>query len=251
MHSFRGVTILAMRAAVAMALLGALSVPAYAQAHESAMMHAERPALFVSAEAEVRVPPDRAHISVAVETRGRTSQQAGADNARIQTAVLGALRRQGVAATQLQTRAVQVTPEYQYPQDGGRPTVTGYVARNEVVVEVRDLTKIGGLIDASLAQGATNVGGPHFSLANPDSARREALDQAVRRAMADAQVMALAAGVRLGSVLELTSEASAMPMAEMSQVRMRVSAEDAAPTPVETGLITVRSSVRLKMAVAP
>lgn len=251
MHSFRGMTVSTLGGAAVLALLGAVSAPADAQAHDAAMMHAERPVLFVSAEAEVRVAPDRAHISVAVETRGRTSQQAGADNARIQTAVLGALRRQGIAPAQLQTRAVQVTPEYQYPQDGGRPTVTGYVARNEVVVEVRDLTKLGGLIDASLAQGATNVGGPHFSLANPDSSRREALDQAVRKAMADAQVMALAAGVRLGSVLELSSEASAMPMAEISQVQMRVSAADAAPTPVESGLITVRSSVRLKMAIAP
>ena len=251
MRSVRGMPDRVRSGATALALLAALAAPASAQTHDAAMAHPERSALFVSAEAEVRVAPDLAHISVAVETRGRTSQQAGADNARIQTAVLGALRRLGITAAQLQTRAVLVTPEYQYPQDGGRPTVTGYVARNEVVVEVRDLTKIGGLIDASLAQGATNVTGPHFSLANPDSARREALGQAVRKAMDDARVMAQAAGVRLGSVLELSSEASAMPMAEMSQVRMRVSAADAAPTPVETGLITVRSSVRLKMAIAP
>jgi uncharacterized protein YggE len=207
--------------------------------------------LFVSAESEVRVAPDRAHLSIAVETRGRTSQQAGAENARIQTGVLNALRRQGVAPAHIQTRAVQVTPEYQYPQDGGRPTVTGYVARNEVVVEVQDLTKIGGLIDVSLAQGATNVGGPHFSLANPDSARREALNMAVRKALADAEVIARAAGVQVGRVIEISSDASAVPMADMPQVRMRVASAEAAPTPVESGLITVRSSVRLKVAIAP
>lgn len=234
-----------------LAAISLLSLPAGAQSHSGSMSHEERPALFVTAEAEVHVAPDRAHLSVAVETRGRTSQQAGAENARIQTAVLGALRRQGVESAQLQTRAVQVNPEYQYPQDGGRPTVTGYVARNEIVVEVRDLTKIGALIDASLSQGATNITGPHFSLANPDSSRRKALEMAVEKALADARVMAQAAGVRVGSVLELSSEASAMPMAEMTQVRMRVSAADAAPTPVETGLITVRSSVRLKVAIVP
>jgi uncharacterized protein YggE len=236
-------------AAFAAFVLSATS--AGAQTHGAGMAHEERPALFVSAEAEVRVAPDRAHLSVAVETRGRTSQQAGAENARIQTAVLDALRRQGIEAGQLQTRAVQVMPEYQYPQDGGRPTVTGYVARNEVVVEIRDLAKIGSLIDASLSQGATNVGGPHFSLANPDSARREALDLAVRKAVADARVMAAAAGVRVGRVLELSSDASVVPMADMPQVRMRVAAESAAPTPVESGLITVTSSVRLKMAIVP
>lgn len=251
MQFLRGVTVGAVSGMAALALLGTLAAPAGAQTHSSGMTHQEQPALFVSAEAEVRVAPDRAHISVAVETRGRTSQQAGAENARIQTAVLGALRRQGIEAAQLQTRAVQVMPEYQYPQDGGRPTVTGYVARNEVVIEVRDLTKIGSLIDASLSQGATNVTGPHFSLANPDSARRQALEMAVKKALEDARVMALAAAVRVGPVLELSSEASAMPMADMSQVRMRVSAAEAEPTPVETGMITVRSSVRLKVAIIP
>lgn len=232
-------------------LLGFAAFPVGAQVHGGTTTHEERPALFVSADAEVQVAPDRAHLTVAVETRGRTSQQAGAENARIQTAVLDALRRQGIESAQLQTRAVQVTPEYQYPREGGRPTVTGYVARNEVAVEVRDLTRIGGLIDAALAQGATNVAGPHFTLSNPDSSRREALDLAVRKAMADARVMAAAAGVRVGRVLELSSDASAVAAPEVSFARMRVAAADAAPTPVESGLITVRSSVRLKVAIVP
>lgn len=232
-------------------LVGLLAGPAAAQVPSIALTQEERPALFVAADAEIQVAPDRAHLTVAVETRGRTSQQAGAESARIQTAVLEALRRLGVESAQLQTRAVQVTPEYQYPREGGRPSVTGYVARNEVVVEVRDLTRIGGLIDASLAQGATNVGGPHFSLANPDSARREALDLAVRKALADAQVMARAAGVRVGRVLEISSDASATPLTEVSQARALMSAADAAQTPVESGLITIRSSVRLKVAIVP
>lgn len=228
-----------------------LAVPAAAQTRSHPNPQEDRPALFVGAAAEVQVAPDRAHLSVAVETRGRTSQQAGAENARIQTGVLEALRRLGVESTQLQTRAVQVTPEYQYPREGGRPSVTGYVARNEILVDVRDLTRIGSLIDASLGQGATNVGGPHFSLADPDSARREALDLAVRKAVADAHVMARAAGVRVGRVLEIRSEGSAPPVLELSQGRMMVSETDAAPTPVETGLITVRASVLLKVAVVP
>jgi uncharacterized protein YggE len=236
---------------LAMAFVAISVVPAAAQVHSGSAAHEERPALFVSADAEVQVAPDRAHLTVAVETRGRSSQLAGSENARIQTAVLEALRRQGVEAAQLQTRAVQVTPEYQYPREGGRPTVTGYVARNEVAVEIRDLTKIGGLIDAALAQGATNVAGPHFSLADPDSSRREALNIAVRKAMSDARVMAQAAGVRVGRVLELSSDASSAPAPEMQFARMRVAAADAAPTPVESGLITVRSSVRLKVAIIP
>lgn len=222
-------------------------------AQAGAMHHpTELPAtLFVAASAEVRVAPNRAQLGVAVETRSRTSAQAGADNARIQAAVLEALRRLGVTGPQVQTRAVQVSPEYQYPREGGRPTVTGYVARNEIAVELTDLTKIGGVIDAALAAGATNVSGPRYGLVNPDSARREALDLAVRKAMGDAQVMARAAGVRAGRVLELSSDGSMGIVEAPEMVRMRVAAADAPETPVETGLITVRASVQLRVAIVP
>lgn len=235
-------------------VLVALGASAGALPAQGAMGHPmmeERPALFVSADAEVRVVPDRARMGIAVETRGRTSQAAGAENARIQTAVLDALRRQGIESAQIQTRALQVHPEYQYPREGGRPTVTGYVARNEVTVEVRDLSKVGGIIDAALAQGATNVNGPQFYLANPDSSRREALDAAVRKAMADAQVMARAAGVRVGRVLELATDATGGGVESAPQMAMMRVAADAAPTPVETGLITVRANVRVKVALVP
>lgn len=210
----------------------------------------ERPHLVVVAQSEVEVAPDRAHLTIAVESRGRTSQAAATENARIQTAVLEAVRRAGIPAEQIRTQSLVVMPEYEYPREGGRPTVTGYQARNAVVVDARDISRIGGVIDAALAAGATNVEGPNFTLANPDSARREALDAAVRKAMADAAVMARAANVSLGVVLELTSEdGGGGPMFDrVAMASMRTGAE-AVPTPVAAGRITVRASVRLKIAV--
>lgn len=211
------------------------------------------PALMVSAEAEVMVAPDRAHVGISVETRGRTPQLAGSENARIQAAVIDAIRRHGVASAQIQTRALQVNPEQQYPREGGRPTVIGYIARNYVSVEIRDLAKIGAIVDAALSQGATNVSGPNFALANPDSARREALDAAVRKALADAQVMARAAGVRLGPILELsTAGADVQPIAGMRMERMLASPNAvSSETQVESGLIPVSASVRIKVAILP
>lgn len=212
-----------------------------------------RPALYVSAEAQVMVAPDRAHIGIAVETKGRTAQLAGSENARIQTAVIAAIRRQGVESAQIQTRALQVNPEQQFPREGGRPTVVGYIARNYVSIEVRDLTKAGAVVDAALSQGATNVSGPLFALANPDSARREALDAAVRKALADAQVMARAAGVRVGSILELSTDGSIVnPVAGMRMERVVLASPNSiAETQVESGLITVNASVRVKVAILP
>lgn len=238
--------------AVATIAIASLSAsPAHAQAQGGSGSAEHLPSLVVGASAEVRVTPDRAELSVAVESRARTAAQASAENARVQTAVLEAVRRQGVTGPQLQTRSMQVTPEYQYPREGGRPTVTGYVARNEVVVTLTDLAKVGAVIDAALGQGATSISGPRFMLSNPDSARREALDAAVRKAMADAQVMARAAGVRVGRVLEMSTHSGSEVFEAARPAIMMRAAADAAPTPIESGNITIQASVQLRLAVFP
>jgi uncharacterized protein len=246
---FSGFPALAPIALVAFAALSA-GLPVAAGAQDPS--NAERtPHLVVTASEEVEVPADRAHLTVTVESRGRTSQAAASENARIQTAVLEAIRRAGIASAQLRTQAVTVTPEYQYPKEGGRPTVVGYQGRNVVAVEVRELARIGQVIDAALGAGATSIAGPRFALSAPDSARREALDAAVRKAGADASVMARAAGVQLGRVLELSStDFGDAPMQEFPRVAMmRAESAGAVETPVEVGLIKVRVSVTLRIAI--
>lgn len=217
----------------------------------SAQHHAGTPPqVVVSGSAELNIPPDLAHLVIAVETRARTSAAAASENATIQTAVLSAIRRAEVADAQVRTQLLQVTPEYEYPREGGRPTVTGYVARNSVMVEVRDVSRVGAVVDAALAQGATNIQGPRFGLSNPDSARREAVHAAVRSALADAEVIARAAGMQLGPVLEIVfDDAGPGPMHDGGVMMAR--ATEAVETPVATGTVAVRASVRVRIALSP
>lgn len=215
-------------------------------------MHVPPPHVVVSATEEVDVAPDRAHLSVSVETRGRTSQLASQDNARIASAILESLQRAGISPSQIRTIGLSVNPEYRYPEGGGRPTVVGYQARNTIEVEIRNISRVGSVVDATLAAGATNISGPSFTLANPDSARREALATAVRRAQADAEVMARAAGQKLGTVLELTSGGGMeQPMFDRGPMLMSARAEGAVETPVSTGMIKVRASVTMRIQLVP
>lgn len=250
MHSLRPSV---RRNLVALALGAGLPLSAgIAPALHAQDMHAPPPPhVNVSATEEVDVVADRAHLTVAVETRGRTSQQASQDNARIATAVLEAVRRAGIPAAQIRTIGLTVNPEYRYPEGGGRPTVVGYHAQNSVRVEIRDVSKVGSVIDAALAAGATNIAGPSFTLANPDSARREALATAVSRARADAEVMARAAGQKLGTVLELSSSGGMeQPMYDRA-VMMSARAESAPETPISVGMIKVRASVNMRIQLIP
>jgi uncharacterized protein YggE len=237
-----------MRSALAGAVVGlGLSVLALSSATAQGM-HTPPPHVVVSASEEVDVAPDRAHLSVSVETRGRTSQLASQENARIATAVLESLQRAGIAAAQIRTIGLTLSPEYRYPEGGGRPTVVGYAARNTLQVEIRNISRVGSVVDAALGAGATNLSGPSFTLANPDSARREALATAVRRAQADAEVMARAAGQKLGAVLELNSGGGMeQPMFDRGPMLMAARSEGAVETPVSTGMIKVRASVTMRI----
>jgi len=197
--------------------------------------------IVVSATEEVDVIPDRARLTLAIETRARTAAQAGSDNARIQTAILDTLAKLGIPATQIQTVGVSVQAEYEYPSQGGRPTITGYVARNGVRVEIRRIALVGTVMDAGLAKGANQVDGLQFFASTTEQVRREALRAAVQRARHDADAMAMAAGGRIVGVIELNSGAPAVSQMEFGPQLMmaRGAAVADTPTPIEAGTLKV------------
>jgi uncharacterized protein YggE len=207
--------------------------------------------IVTTATEEVEIAPDRAVITFAVETRGRTAASAGTENARIQAAVLDTLRRVGIASAQLKTQGVSINPEYEYPTQGGRPTVVGYQAHNSIQVEVRQISLIGTVIDAGLSRGATNVGGLRFFASSTESATREAMRKAVARARADADAIADAAGGRVGGVIEIiASPSTGSPPGPMVMTSMVMRASEAADvqTPIESGVLKVIVSIEVRFS---
>lgn len=160
-----------------------------------------------SATGEARYVPDRATISMGVQTRALTAAKASADNAVKQRAVVDAIKAQGIAADQISTVNYNLSAEQAYnPQAGDKaPKVTGYVATNTVRVEVKKIDQVGALIDAAIAKGANEVSSLDFHSSAPDSLRRVALADAYKQALADATVLAQASGGQLGELVELTT----------------------------------------------
>jgi uncharacterized protein YggE len=228
--------------------------PLHAQSPDPATpAPAQRPMIVTTVREEVEVVPDRATLTFAVETHAKTAAGAGAENARIQSAVLDALKRLGVAAAQLRTSGLSINPEYEYPREGGRPILTGYQAVNSVRVEIRQLSQVGALIDAGLAKGATNVGALQFFASNTEAAEREALRNAVARARADADAIAEAAGARVVALVQVTvlSGQGTQPMPEMvGAMAMRARAADA-QTPIETGSLKVSATIEARFVFGP
>ena len=220
-----------------------IAVPALAQA-VSGPTAPQPPNIAASAVGEARITPDRAMLSVALETQGETAAAAASDNARLQARITDAVKAAGVAAAQIRTSGYNVYPEY---SGGKTPKVTGYRARNTVQVEIRNMDAIGKVIDGALGAGATNIGALRLYASSADTARREAITKAVTKARAEAEAAAVAAGGSLGPMIEFTIEPYGLPRAfETVVVTSAMTGAPPPPTPIETGELVVQAVVRAK-----
>ena len=228
-----------------MLLAAVVATQALASRQALAQSASTPPQIVVTGTGEARVIPDRALVTLGVQSRAATAAAAAADNARRIKAVLDSLRSMGLSGGQLTTLNYSVSPEMTGMQT---PKVTGYIVTNTVRAEVRRLDDVGAVIDAALAKGANEVSSLQLYASKADSIRRAALAAAVVDARAEAEVLARAAGGSLGQLLELSSAQE--PIRPFPQTFMRVGLAKAAPTPIEAGEQTVTATVTARWAFA-
>jgi uncharacterized protein YggE len=200
------------------------------------------PTIASSASADAKFTPDRATISISVQTKATTAAAAAADNAKKQSAVLSALRSLGMTNDQLSTTGYSVNPEYRYDPNRS-PTLTGYTVTNTVLADVHDLKQIGKILDTALANGSNVISSLDFYASNTDAARQQALADAVSKARAEAEVAAKAAGGTLGALMHLNvgGGSSSPPPRPMFMAKM--AAAPAQETQINPGQQTVTMSV--------
>ena len=230
--------------AAAAALMMSAAVPALAQTQTTAALaEAPKPAtLNLSAQGETRVRPDMATITLGVTAEKPTAGEAVRANAAQMTQVIAALKKAGLADKDIQTSSLNLSPQYVY-QENLPPRLTGYQVSNQVTLTVRDLTKLGQTVDATVSAGATNVGGISFGVADPKAAEDEARLKAVAALQAKAELYAKATGHRIARMASLSESGGyappPMPMPVYAMARM----EKADSTPVAAGEVVVRIDV--------
>jgi uncharacterized protein len=206
------------------------------------------PSLVTSGQGEAKVNPDRVSVLVNVQTRAPTAAAAAAQNAQRTKSVLDALARLGLTKDQLSTEGYSAYPELRYDREGGSPTVTGYVVTNSVRAESKRVEQAGPIIDAALSAGANLINSLSFYASSIDEPRRQAIALAVASARADAESMAQAAGGRLGTLLELSTQGPTVPPRPMFDVAARGKVAMAEQTPINPGQQTVNVFVTARWA---
>jgi uncharacterized protein len=233
-----------MRAHLIVAMcLASFAAPALAQEA------AEQPVIVTTGRAEVKLPPDRAWVSIIAESRARDPKEAQRLNTAAMTAVMAKLKGMNLGADAIRTTSYELQPEFDYAN--GRQTLRGYVARNSVEVRVDEITNVGDVFGAVVGSGATSVGGLRFDLRDREAAEREALRLAVKDARARADAAAAGAGVqivRVQRIEEQRMDSPPPPRPMMRQMAAEGVAAEMAP-PITPGIIEIRSTVTMTLTV--
>jgi uncharacterized protein YggE len=207
----------------------------------AASLTAGMPLVTVSGHGETNVPPDIAQVAIGVDVTKDTLQAAQQEATARANQILDTVKDAGVTAQDIQTINYNVSVLTDTGKNADRTEVKGFEIVNQVQVTVRDIAKLGELLDAVVQAGANTIDGVTFTVDDPTEAARQARIDAVTDAHAKASELAAAAGMTLGpvvSIAEGTAPPVITPFAADAEVAMK-----SAPVPVEIGSNTVSVDV--------
>jgi len=202
--------------------------------------------VIVDGSGTVSTAPDIADIITGVTNRADTAREAlDANNAAMER-LIKALSKADIDKRDIRTSGFKVSPHYEYIKTTRQRRLAGYQATNQVTVTVRDLKRIGRVIDDVVTAGSNQVRGIQFRVSEPD----RLLDQARKKAFADAkrraELYADAADVDLGKVLHIQERGARVPQPRMLATSAMKEARDVPVSP-GTQELSVNVSVRFEL----
>ena len=234
----------------------ALSLPLAGQAAAQPENAANERLLTMSGEGSVKGTPDIALITLGVVSEAAAAGEALAANNESMNRILSALKEGGIESRDLQTSGFSVEPVYsQPPRDFDNtqpftPEIVGYRVHNNLTLRIRDLAKVGAVLDQVVTLGANSISGPTFTVDDPtpleDEARRAAIADAIRKSTLYAE----AASIALGAIFRIEEGYTQPPQPLVAGAMMRMEAASDASVPIEGGELTFKAQVSVSWKLA-
>ena len=202
----------------------------------------ERRTITVTGEAELTMSPDRATVTIGVETWGKNIMSIKADNGKRVKAILDAVKGLGIPAKDIMTRDLSIQPVYSWKDD--RREFIHYRMRNVVVITVNDLAKVEDVVNAGVNESSNILEGVTFSTKDAGRLQDSLQIQAARNARSKAVALAEAVGAKVGDAITITESQTYEPR-PMYAMKALGAVEDRASTPVESGQLTLKSTINI------
>lgn len=192
----------------------------------------------VSGTGKVTASPDIARVQVGVQTFNEELAAAVSANNEQAQAIIAALASAGVEKRDMRTANFTIAERRDYRVEG-QNQVIGYDVTNTVAVTMRDLERVGDILQAAINAGANSVYSLQFAIDDAESFKTQAREKAIQDSQTRAQTMADAAGVTLGPAIRIV-ETTAGTVAPRTNYD---AAEADKSVPIESGELEVTVAV--------
>jgi uncharacterized protein YggE len=227
----------AIAAAVVMTLAGSL----VAFAAPAGADNAPDRTISVSGTAQVTLKPDVAYVTFGTMTNDKSAAAARDANNTLMGKVMAALKTQGVDVDRdVKTVNYSIYPRY----DNNGTTITGYEVNNSIQVKVRNLDKLGAIMDAAVTAGANLSSGLYFDVEDNEAAYNQALVKAIENARQRAETLAKSAGGTVGTVVSASQSGGYYPPTPYYYGRNAMDMA-AGEVPVSSGTLQVSAYVSI------
>jgi uncharacterized protein YggE len=207
----------------------------------------------VSGTGDIYAKPDLAVVDFSVLTEAKTVSQAMADNTNKMNAVIDSAKSQGVEDKDLKTINFNISPHYEWyyqqtcsipPCPSGERVLVGYDVTQTLEVKIRDLTKIGDIVQGATNAGSNQVGDLQFTFDDPDALLSQAREQAIAEAKTKARDLASQLGVKLVRIANFSEGSTAPFPVYLKEAAGMGGAVPAAPQ-IETGQNKIEVTVSI------
>lgn len=231
----------------ALFVAGVLAVSALANAAEPAPR-----SITVSGQGQIQAEPDKAIVNLGVESRRPKLEEARAEVAKTVEAALKLTRDLKIDQKYVRATRINVQPEYNWDNDTRERNLIGYYVSRQIEVDLRDLEKLGQLLERAFDLGINQVSEPQLDSSKRRDLEREALAKAVQDARLNAEAVAKAAGARLGAPRTISASSGFVPPPIPYQKRtMAAMAESDAASTYQSGEMSFTGNVQVEYDFIP
>ena len=150
-------------------------------------------------EGKVKAAPDTARADIGLTTEGKDTITVQNENSSKMNAVIKFLKERGVSEADIKTSNYSLSPKYEYSK--GKSSLVGYILNQSLTVTVRNLDKIGEILDGAVSSGANRIDSVSLFVDRPEELKNKAREEAVKQAKEKAIMTSKIAGLRLGRLV--------------------------------------------------
>ena len=202
--------------------------------------------IWVTGRGSITLEPDMATVNVGVQVEERTVSQARQEASTAMDSVVKKLKSEGLKDQDIQTTSFNIYPRYDYYE--GKQELVGYTVSNMATIKVRDLDRVGEIIDSIADAGgdATRINGINFTVEDTSQFMDELREQAMQQAFDKAQHLADLGGVSLG---QLSYVGEAGNVGQVSGGFERAMAMSAPSTSISSGELELSLAINVAFGI--